>query len=61
MLDVTILCPVLLEVVDLPGVHPGGEDGAAGVEAVLEQQHHRAHDDTEDGQQVYMDLDDHFL
>ena len=53
----SILCPVLLEVVDLPGVHPGGEDGAAGVEAVLEQQHHRAQDHAEDRQQVNMDLD----
>ena len=57
MLDVSILCPVFPEVVDLSRIRPGGEDGAAGVEGVLEQQHHRAHDDTEDCQQVNMDLD----
>ena len=56
-LDVSILCPVFPQVVDLSRVHPGGEDGAAGVEGVLEQQHHRAHDDAEDCQQVNMDLD----
>ena len=56
-LDVSILCPVFPQVVDLSRVHPGGEDGAAGVEGVLEHQHHRAHDDAEDCQQVNMDLD----
>ena len=56
-LDVSILCPVFPQVVDLSRIHPGGEDGAAGVEGVLEHQHHRAHDDTEDCHQVYMDLD----
>ena len=61
MLDVAILCPVFPQVVDLSGIHPGGEDGAAGVEGVLEHQHHRAHDDAEDCQQVNMDLDNHFV
>ena len=56
-LDVSILCPVFPQVVDLSRIHPGGEDGTAGVEAVLEQQHHRAHDDAENRQQVNMDLD----
>ena len=57
----SILCPVFPQVVDLSGIHPGGEDGAAGVEAVLEQQHHRAHDNTENRQQVNMDLDNNIV
>ena len=61
MLDVSILCPVFPQVVDLSRIHPGGEDGAAGVEGVLEHQHHRAHDDTENRQQVNMDLDNNIV
>ena len=56
-LDVAILCPVFPQVVDLSRIHPGGEDRAAGVEGVLEHQHHRAHDNAENRQQVNMDLD----